>query len=71
MKIALSQLDVTVGDIISNKSKIIDYINKTADCGAELVVFGGVCPILRMSSRPLGVGQRILVINRFEYTDNK
>lgn len=35
MKIALSQLNVTVGDIVSNKSKIIDYIKKAADNGAD------------------------------------
>lgn len=40
MKIAQSQLDVSVGNMISNKRKIIDYIHKAADGGAELVVFG-------------------------------
>ena len=40
MKMALSQLNVTVGDIFSNKSKIIDYMNKAADSGADLVLPG-------------------------------
>lgn len=40
MKIALSQLNVTVGDMISNKRKMIDSINKAADSGAKLIVFG-------------------------------
>lgn len=49
MKIALSQLNVTVGDIVSNKSKIIDYIKQAADSGADLVVFGE----LSLSGAPL------------------
>lgn len=40
MNIALSQLNVTVGNILLNKHKIIDYIEKAADGGADLVVFG-------------------------------
>lgn len=35
MKITQSQLNVTVGDILSNKSKIIDFIKKAADNGAD------------------------------------
>lgn len=35
MKITLSQLNVTVGDILSNKSKNIDYIDEAADSGAD------------------------------------
>ena len=31
MKITLSQLNVMVGDILSNKSKNIDYIDEAAD----------------------------------------
>ena len=42
MKIALSQLNVTVGVILSNKSKIIDYINKAADSGADLGLLGEI-----------------------------
>ena len=35
MKITLSQLNVMVGDILSNKSKNIDYIDEAADSGAD------------------------------------
>lgn len=40
MKIALSQLNVTVGELLTNQEKIIDYINKAADSGAKLLAFG-------------------------------
>ena len=40
MKIALSQLNVTVGELFTNQKKIIDYVNKAADSGAKLLVFG-------------------------------
>ena len=35
MKITLSQLNVMVGDILSNKSKNIDYIDEAADSGED------------------------------------
>lgn len=35
MKITLSQLNVMVGDILSNESKNIDYIDEAADSGAD------------------------------------
>ena len=35
MKITLSQLNVMVGDILSNKSKNIDYIDEAAGSGAD------------------------------------
>ena len=40
MKIALSQLNVTVGELPTNQKKIIDYINKTADSGTKLLGLG-------------------------------
>lgn len=40
MKIALAQLNYTIGDFENNKNKIIDSINNAKDNGADLVVFG-------------------------------
>lgn len=46
MKITLSQLNVALGDIFSNRDKIIDYINKAADSGAGLSFFSySVCSL--------------------------
>ena len=39
MRIALAQLNPTIGDIPRNADKIIDYINRARDGGATLVVF--------------------------------
>ena len=39
MKVAIAQLNYTVGDFEGNKSKIIDSICKARDKGADLVVF--------------------------------
>ena len=39
MKIALAQLNFTVGDIKANASKIIAAINEAKQQGADLVVF--------------------------------
>ena len=39
MKIAIAQLNYTVGDIDGNTSKIIDAVNKAKACRADLVIF--------------------------------
>ena len=39
MKIALAQLNYTIGDIEGNKSKIIDAIERAKTVGADLAVF--------------------------------
>lgn len=39
MKIAIAQINPTVGDITANKAKIIDYIGRGADVSADMVVF--------------------------------
>ena len=39
MKIALAQLNYTIGDIEGNKLKIIDAINKAKSLQADLVLF--------------------------------
>ncbi|MFI3267055.1 MAG: NAD+ synthase [Rikenellaceae bacterium] len=40
MKIALAQLNYSIGDFEANKAKIIDNINKAKQQNADLVVFG-------------------------------
>lgn len=39
MRIALSQINVTVGNLRANKEKILEYINKAQEEGADMVVF--------------------------------
>ena len=39
MKIALAQLNFTVGDIKTNTAKIVDAIKRAKNEGADLVVF--------------------------------
>ena len=46
MKITLSQLNVMVGDILSNKSKNIDYIDEAADSGADPALPGEMVYVL-------------------------
>ncbi|MGB2821910.1 MAG: nitrilase-related carbon-nitrogen hydrolase, partial [Phycisphaerae bacterium] len=40
MKIALAQLDPIVGDISGNTARIADAIDRAAEGGCDLVVFG-------------------------------
>src|SRR6185295_1457212 len=39
MKIALAQINPTVGDIPANAAKIMAFIARAADAGAQVVVF--------------------------------
>ena len=39
MKVALCQIDTTVGDFVGNARKIVEFANKAAARGAELAVF--------------------------------
>ncbi|HEX7069850.1 MAG TPA: NAD+ synthase, partial [Rhodothermales bacterium] len=43
MKIALAQINPTVGDLRGNSRKIVDYARRASDAGAELVVFPELC----------------------------
>lgn len=43
MKIALAQINPTVGDFAGNSAKIIDVTRKAKDRGADLVVFSELC----------------------------
>ena len=38
-RIALAQINVTVGDLAGNKSKIVEYMSNARDIGADVVVF--------------------------------
>jgi len=39
MKIALGQINTTVGDITGNTDKMLDFANRAKDAGADLIVF--------------------------------
>jgi NAD+ synthase (glutamine-hydrolysing) len=43
MKIALAQINPTVGDLVGNAGLIISYAEEAADQGADLVVFPELC----------------------------
>jgi NAD+ synthetase len=43
MKIALAQLNPTVGDFAGNSAKILDFAQRAAERGADLVVFSELC----------------------------
>jgi NAD+ synthase (glutamine-hydrolysing) len=48
VKIALGQINPTVGDISGNAAKILEYVERSRECGADLVVF----PELAISGYP-------------------
>lgn len=39
MKIALAQINTTIGDLAGNKAKILDFYSRAVQTGAEIVVF--------------------------------
>src|SRR5215467_1116208 len=43
MKIAAAQINPTVGDIAGNVDKILQYIGRAKELGAQLVVFPELC----------------------------
>ncbi len=43
MRIALAQIDPTVGDIDGNAAKIAEWIGRAAEAGAELAIFPELC----------------------------
>lgn len=43
MKIALAQINPTVGDLSGNRHKIVAFSRRAADAGAELVIFPELC----------------------------
>ncbi|MDX6626060.1 MAG: hypothetical protein QOE56_1049 [Solirubrobacterales bacterium] len=43
MRVALAQIDPTVGDIDGNSAKIAEWIGRAVEAGAELVIFPELC----------------------------
>jgi NAD+ synthase (glutamine-hydrolysing) len=43
MRVALAQIDPTVGDIDGNAAKIAEWIGRAGDAGAELTIFPELC----------------------------
>ncbi len=43
MRLALAQIDPTVGDVAGNAAKIAEWIDRAAAAGAELVIFPELC----------------------------
>ncbi len=43
MRIALAQIDPTVGDLDGNAAKIAEWIGRAAEAGAELAIFPELC----------------------------
>src|ERR1700692_5072344 len=43
MKIALAQLNPTVGDFAGNSARILDFAQRAAQRGADLAVFSELC----------------------------
>jgi NAD+ synthase (glutamine-hydrolysing) len=64
MKLAIAQIDLTVGDLNGNVSKILDYVNQAKDAGACLVV----TPELALSGYP---PEDLLLRDGFELACNK
>jgi NAD+ synthase (glutamine-hydrolysing) len=45
MKIALCQINPTVGDLAGNHAKIVDFARRAAEAGADLAVFPELCVV--------------------------
>ena len=43
MRVALAQIDPTVGDIDGNAAKVAEWIGRAAAAGAELTIFPELC----------------------------
>src|ERR1041385_2089992 len=43
MKVALAQVNTTVGDFAANAAKVRAFARQAVDCGAELVAFPELC----------------------------
>lgn len=64
MKLAIAQIDLTVGDLNGNVAKILDYVNQAKDAGACLVV----TPELALSGYP---PEDLLLRDGFEMACNE
>src|ERR1043166_819334 len=67
MKIAAAQINPTVGDIAGNVEKILHYVGRAKELGAQLVVFPELCltgyPPRDLLERPSFVDQNINALN--------
>ncbi|KKL26067.1 hypothetical protein LCGC14_2399010, partial [marine sediment metagenome] len=67
MKIALAQINPTVGDIAGNRDRIAECIDRAVELGAELVVFGELAvtgyPPRDLLSRPSFVAASIRAVD--------
>jgi NAD+ synthase (glutamine-hydrolysing) len=43
LRVALAQIDPTVGDVVGNAAKVAEWIEKATDAGADLVIFPELC----------------------------
>ena len=61
MKIALGQINPTVGDFSGNRQKIIEFSQRALDQGAQLIAFPELCvcgyPARDMVERPAFVAR--------------
>jgi NAD+ synthase (glutamine-hydrolysing) len=68
MKIALAQINTTVGDLDGNEKRILDAYQRAAASGAELVVFPELAttgyPPRDLLLRPRFVGENLAVLDR-------
>ena len=43
MKIAIGQINPTIGDFVGNRGKILEVVNQSRGDGADIVVFPEMC----------------------------
>ncbi len=67
MKIAAAQINPTIGDIPGNAEKILQYIGRAKELGAQLAVFPEMCitgyPPRDLLERPYFIDQNIAALN--------
>src|SRR5450759_4604781 len=75
MKVALAQINTTVGDLAGNEAKILAAYKKAAQAGAQMIV----CPELTITGypprdlllKPRFVAQNLEVLNRLAAATNQ
>ncbi len=67
MKIAAAQINPTIGDVAGNVEKVLQYVSRARELGAQLVVFPEMCltgyPPRDLLERPYFVDQNINALN--------
>jgi NAD+ synthase (glutamine-hydrolysing) len=43
VRLALAQINATVGDLVGNAARIAEYVRRAEDLGADLTVFPELC----------------------------